>query len=482
MTLLHIWVFSLMALLSGWVIPKNWRLWFLLVTSLLALYWLQPSTPIRHLDFWFPTTSLALITFVWAVTCVKPLGESRATLIASLAVLGVLLAISLTRYLEPLCCLTPSRPPDLLRIAVFVGIGLALATIPFLLPRARLLPTFAILLILVLFVLLKSEPLSKSASAWLRTASGQPSELASTFDLPWLGFSFFAFRLIHVLRDHQAGKLPAYSLGEFITYAIFFPAVTAGPIDRSQRFMGDLRQFTMPAEEAGQLRPTASELITGGRRILVGLFKKFVIADSLALIALNGQNAAQINAAPWAWVLLYAYSLRIYFDFSGYTDIAIGLGNLMGFRLPENFDRPYTRSNLTAFWNSWHITLAQWFRAYFFNPVTRSLRSSRIRFPSWLVILIGQFSTMALIGLWHGITWNFFIWGAWHGLGLFIHNRWSGWTRPRMDGLEARPVARQALQLGGWFLTFQFVTLGWVWFALPNPELAWTVLKKLVGI
>ena len=116
-------------------------------------------------------------------------------------------------------------------------------------------------------------------------------------------------------------------------------------------------------------------------------------------------------ASPMA-VLLYAYAWRLYLDFSGYTDIAIGLGRLFGVRLPENFERPYLKPNLTTFWNSWHITLAQWFRAYFFNQLTRALRSRPRPLPAALIILIGQVGTMLLIGLWHGVTWNFVAWGA----------------------------------------------------------------------
>ena len=214
----------------------------------------------------------------------------------------------------------------------------------------------------------------------------------------------------------------------------------------------------------------------------MGQIKKFALADTLAMVALNETNAAQVSSTGWMWLLLYAYSLRIYLDFSGYTDIAIGLGSLVGLKLPENFDRPYFKTNLTTFWNSWHITLAQWFRAYFFNPVTRSLRSSARQIPAWLVIWITQVSTMALIGVWHGITWNFLIWGIWHGVGLFVHNRWLDWQRSHSMA-DLSSARRKKLDLVfGWFVTFQYVTLGWVWFALPSPHLAQQVLSRLFGL
>jgi len=482
MTLTHILVFTLLTLLIGWLFPKRWRLWFLLGSSLLSIYWLQPSTPIRNLDFWLPTTSLALTVFVWAVTRSKPPLDKRITTASGVFILGVFLLVALTRYAGPICCLTPTRPPPLTLVVVGLLFAAILAAIPYLLPANRAMPVIAIALILGLFVMLKSEPLARQSSVWLRRLTGQSIDLASSLNLPWLGFSYLAFRLLHVLRDYQMGRLPAYSLGEFATYAIFFPTYVAGPIDRAQRFIGDLRQSDSLDAEAGQSSKYNNNRIQGVWRILLGVFKKFVLADSLALFALSDQNAVQPNSTLWTWVLLYAYALRIYFDFSGYTDVAIGLGRLLDFKLPENFDKPYLKQNLTAFWNSWHMTLAQWFRAYFFNALTRALRTRPRQLPTWAIILVGQFSTMALIGLWHGITWNFFLWGAWHGMGLFVNNRYSDWARPRLSGLLGHPHLKKALGFAGWLLTFHFVTLGWVWFALSSPDLAWNVLIRLLGI
>ena len=263
---------------------------------------------------------------------------------------------------------------------------------------------------------------------------------------------------------------------KFFQTMIFFPAFTAGPIDRAERHLGD--DMALP-DMAGLAAP---RYVEGGTRIMVGIFKKFVVADSLAIFALNPTLAAQTDSALWTWVMLYGYAFRLFLDFSGYTDIAIGIGRLLGISLPENFDRPYLKPNLTAFWNSWHITLAQWFRAYFFNPLTRALRSRPRTPPIWAVILLGQFSTMALIGLWHGITWNFFIWGAWHGLGLFIHNRWSDWTRVRITGWAVTKPRQILLNLSGVLLTFHFVALGWVSFALATPEMSWRVIVTLFGV
>ena len=487
MTLTHILVFALVSLVVGWAVPSRWRGWVLLGASLLAVFWLQPSTPIRYLDFWFPTASILLTVITWAATRTPQAQPSRRGMVGAALVVGLILVVALLRYAGPACCLTPSRPPDIWRVLGVVAMAALLVAIPIRFPVSRrfLVPAI-IFLILGLFIILKSPAISRWASEWLRVSGGQSALLAAASDLPWLGFSYLAFRLLHVLRDYQGGKLPAYDFGEFVTYAIFYPSYTAGPIDRSQRFIGDLRSAT-PGKISEALKPVndparQEQFVQGGTRILVGLFKKFVVADGLALIALNSQNAVQVTSTLWMWVLLYAYALRIYFDFAGYTDIALGLARWVGIRLPENFDRPYLKQNLTAFWNSWHMTLAQWFRAYFFNPFTRYLRSRRLNIPTWVIIFIGQLSTMLLIGLWHGITWNYAAWGAWHGVGLFMHNRWSDWTRSRLSGIVERPQLRKVMAFGGWLLTFNYIALGWVFFALPSLELALDVFKSLFGI
>ena len=290
--------------------------------------------------------------------------------------------------------------------------------------------------------------------------------------LAWLGFSYVAFRLMHTILDRLAGRLPSVTLAEYANYVIFFPAITAGPIDRLERFVSGLN---------APLRLDADGWLDAGQRIFIGLFKKFVVADALAWIALNESFARDAQSVGWLWTLLYAYSLRIYFDFSGYTDIAIGLGRLLGIRLPENFDSPYLKPNLTQFWNSWHITLTQWFRSYFFNPLARALRSASKPVSPWMLILFSQVTTMVLIGLWHGVTMNYILWGLWHGCGLFIQNRWSEFARARYSQ-QALPVSLQrGVQFVGTFLTFNFVSLGWLFFALPTPESAWSAMLKLAG-
>ncbi|PKN90375.1 MAG: hypothetical protein CVU45_02910, partial [Chloroflexi bacterium HGW-Chloroflexi-7] len=419
--------------------------------------------------------TLALVALGWVLTSKPEERNRRLTLITGVLVIGTVLVIALTRFLGMTGIITPSRPPqtfDVLLVLLVVGAILFLSY-KFLKGRTALPYVVGIIILLVFFAALKLPVLTEWISGVLRLWSGQSRELASSLDLRWLGFSYIAFRLIHTLRDRQNGRLPAMMLDEYIIYMLFFPAISAGPIDRSERFIKDLRQPFIPSAD-----------VLGGasKRFVIGLLKKFVAADLLAMIALNAANAAQINSTGWAWILVYAYAFQIFFDFSGYTDIAISMGLLMGIKQPENFNAPYLKPNLTQFWNNWHMTLTQWFRAYFFNPLTRSLRSSKKPVPVWAVILITQLTTMTLIGLWHGITLNFVLWGLWHGLGIFIQNRWSDWTKPLSARIQQRPVLNKVVTIFTTLFTFQFVALGWVWFALPSMDLSLQVFGRLFGM
>jgi alginate O-acetyltransferase complex protein AlgI len=271
--------------------------------------------------------------------------------------------------------------------------------------------------------------------------------------------------------------LPVLSLREYITYVLFFPAIIAGPIDRAERFVPDLR--TLP-ELVG---PDAARFYRGFSRIVIGLLKKFIIADSLAQgLALTPASAAQATSSAALWLLLYGYAFRLYFDFGGYTDIAIGLGILFGVQLPENFRRPYQQTSLTAFWQSWHITLSNWVRFYVFSPLSRHLLRRKPRLSPTLIVLITQTITMVVIGLWHGISLNFFIWGLWHGVGLFVHKQWSNRTRHWYRAVQTQPWPRRLWSFAAWFLTFHYVVLGWVWFLLPDFNLALQTLARLFAL
>ncbi|MFN4294593.1 MAG: MBOAT family O-acyltransferase [Thermoflexales bacterium] len=448
----------------------------LFAASVLALYALQPAMPIRQMDFWLPTASLALTVIVWAATSSALATHQqldRAMLNDAALIGGIALGIAALRFVEPLSALiTRTSPPALLGVLVALAITALLAVVAgrIIGPRVAWTTALVIALAALLFVL-KYEPLTQAFAALLRVAQGQSAAQASALDVRWLGFSYICFRLIAALRERASGRLPAMSLREFVTYAVFAPALIAGPIDRPDRFLKDLRApfaFNWP------------DATEGARRIAIGAFKKFVLADWLALLALNEVNATQAQGAGWMWLLVYAYAWRIYFDFGGYTDIAIGVARIFGVRLPENFNRPYLKPNLTQFWNSWHMSLAQWFRAYYFNPLTRALRMRAWATPA--IIFVGQVTTMLLIGVWHGVTLNFALWGLWHGAGLFLHNRWADFAKARLTALQERPSLQRAMNVAGALLTFHFVALGWVWFALPDAALSLDVFRKLFGL
>jgi len=464
------------------------RVYLLLAFSIFAIYWFQPAVPLRSFDFWLPSITLALVVLTWFIISGRDTWHSSQNLIALIMIIGLTAIIDLSRYFLPEPFFTTAAPPRFILYFFFIIIlTIFISLINWLFRHFFWILSAVITLLILILIILKTPALSLQTSIFIRTLTNRSVENASFTDLRWLGFSYIAFRLIHVLRDKsrspqfalygserdkQAGRLPELALSEFATYVVFFPSLAAGPIDRAERFAQDLRKdFFL----------TQDETLLVGQRLAIGLFKKFVIADTLASIALNNLLATQVRATGWMWIIVYAYAFQIYFDFSGYTDIAIGMAHLVGIKLPENFAAPYLKPNLTQFWNSWHMTLTQWFRSYFFNPFNRWMRGFK-NIPLWTMIFVGQVSTMLLIGLWHGITLNFVVWGLWHGLGLFIQNRWSDFIRARYPNLGQNTRVHSALQIGGILLTFHFVALGWVFFALSEPSLSWQVFRKLFGM
>lgn len=282
-----------------------------------------------------------------------------------------------------------------------------------------------------------------------------------------LGISFFTFEFVHYLVDAHAGCLgtapadpqdrprwPA-RLQRFLLFALFFPTLLAGPIKRFQ-------QFGPPAAA-----PREPELAAGLYRILIGLGKKVLLADSLATIAVRLQQPELVSPSG-LWLATYAYAGQIYLDFSGYSDLAIGTALLFGYRVPENFDWPYRAHSLQEFWRRWHISLSSWIRDYLFIPLGGS-RRSRLRVAVNLLVV------MALCGLWHGPAWHFVAWGLWHGAGLGLSRLW----RERFPAPESPGPLRR---LGYRLLTFHFVCLGWVLFAAPTLRAAGNALGRLLGL
>ena len=511
MALSTILFFSVAALIYSTLLPARWRGWTLLIVSVVAIYAFQPALPIRYSAFILPTAMLLLIVVSWWLTRAPeendvvgarhalplqsapqnlqthPTFLTRDDLITLILIVAVVVGLSFMRFIDADYRIVASTPPAplsvIVALAVVAGVGavVVITSRRVILqtqqasPHRRLL-TIMILLIVAVFVVFKAEPLATELSRAMRFQTGQDTSLASFVDLGWVGFSYVAFRLIHTLRDRQTGILPALLLREYVTYVILFPAFTAGPIDRAERFVEDFRALPI-------LRGLdASRFALGATRITMGLFKKFVVADTLALgLALNPVSAAQVDSALGMWVLLYGYALRLFLDFSGYSDIAIGIGILYGITLPENFNRPYLQTTLTSFWQSWHITLSNWARFYVFSPLSRALLKRSPKPSPTLIVLTTQIATMVVIGLWHGITLNFLLWGLWHGIGLFIHKQWSDRTRKWYRSLTEKPSQKRIWTAFSWLVTFHYVVLGWIWFALPNVSQSLRAFGILLG-
>lgn len=277
-----------------------------------------------------------------------------------------------------------------------------------------------------------------------------------------LGISFMTFHAISLMMDALRGKLSdKVALPDALLYVAFFPQLIAGPILRASQFLPQLQRAPDPRR------------IDTGRALLlifVGLFKKVVIANTLAGVIVD-EVFANPGALSASQVLLgvYGYAAQIYCDFSGYTDIAIGCALLLGYRFPLNFNAPYTAASPQEFWHRWHISLSSWLRDYLYIPLGGSRKGSwRTRVNLMLTMLLG--------GLWHGAAWNFVLWGGWHGLLLVLHRQWDGFWQGRADGGWRQSrwwpwVAR--------LLLFHAVCFGWVLFRAESMESAQAVLGQL---
>ncbi len=274
-----------------------------------------------------------------------------------------------------------------------------------------------------------------------------------------IGISFYTFQVISYLVDVYRGEIaPERSLLGFAFYLSFFPQLVAGPIVRARDFLPQIR------------RPITFDLITlhtGTYLVLKGLFKKAVIADYLA------QYVDIVYSNPVGYsgfenlMAMYAYTLQIYCDFSGYSDMAIGLGLWMGFHLPENFRSPYQSGSITEFWRRWHISLSFWLRDYLYIAMGGNRKGVAKQYVFLML-------TMLIGGLWHGASWSFVVWGGAHGLGLMVHKWFVAQTPARWRESEVGLVL-------GWLLTFHFVAVLWVFFRNADFALALGSLWQIVA-
>ena len=306
--------------------------------------------------------------------------------------------------------------------------------------------------------------------------SGYSKSFAIPEILVPLGLSFFIFEFIHYIIDTYHGRTIPVSLLEFGVFSLFFPTLVAGPIKRFQPFINQLR-------ENKSFNPVF--LSIGLKRILIGLGKKVLLADTASMFALPLTNYS-INpnvSTVSLWLAVYAYAVKIYFDFSGYSDIAIGCAYLFGYEVPENFNRPYLSRNIGEFWKRWHMSLSSWLRDYLYMPVGKKLMLPIGKKHPFLLAAICQIVTMGVCGLWHGAYWNFLVWGLYHGAGLTTQKGYSDIiTKIKHNGIAGK------IKDGGIFgriistlVTFQFVCIGWVFFVL-NIKDSFRVLARLLGV
>ena len=275
-----------------------------------------------------------------------------------------------------------------------------------------------------------------------------------------VGISFFTFQALSYTIDVYRRRQDQVPLLDFAVFLAFFPQLVAGPIVRSSEF---LPQLYTPKDPRHIDATRAFGLIAGG------LFKKVVVANTLAGAIVDPVFASPSQfSALEVLVGIYGYAVQIYADFSGYTDIAIGVAILMGFEFPQNFNAPYAALSIQDFWRRWHMTLSRWLRDYLYIPLGGS-RDGRGNTYRNLMI------TMILGGLWHGAAWTFVLWGAFHG-GLLAFERWRGETSPVPAQTLATPAGRAASRI----ITFHLVCLGWVMFRADSMSRVGEILGRFL--
>ena len=291
----------------------------------------------------------------------------------------------------------------------------------------------------------------ENASAVREAAGGAALEWEQVV-LP-IGISFFTFeKLTYTIDVYRGVNKPLRSFWDFMLYIMLFPKMIAGPIVRFHEIAGQLtdrRAFD-----------TIDHKLAGLFRFGVGLGKKVLIANVLGLEAdrIFGLNPAEISA-PLAWLGAVAYTFQIYFDFSGYSDMAIGLGRIMGFQFPENFNNPYVSRSITEFWQRWHITLGRWMRDYLYIPLGGNrVTTGRLYANLWTVFILS--------GFWHGAAWNFIAWGAFHGLFLVLDRLFLLKIYKKIGVLSILP-------------TFLITVVGWVMFRAPSLSFGLEYIRQM---
>lgn len=272
-----------------------------------------------------------------------------------------------------------------------------------------------------------------------------------------LGISFFTFQAISYIIDVYRGEKAQRNICQLGLYIAMFPRITAGPIVR----------YSTVADQITERKVTVSSFSDGIMRFMIGFNKKMLISNAVMDVADKAFQMKEISVLM-AWLGALCYALQIYFDFSGYSDMAIGLGKMLGFRFPENFDYPYISKTITEFWRRWHISLGSWFRDYVYFPMGGSRVKTKRRLALNLMVV------WLLTGIWHGASWRFILWGAFYGVVLIfektngIPQRMEQWKKPAVIGYR--------------ILTLLLILFGWVLFRSTGMSKALMYLKSMFGL
>lgn len=279
-----------------------------------------------------------------------------------------------------------------------------------------------------------------------------------------LGISFFTFQQIAYLVDCYQNKTCKHDIQQYILFVSFFPQLIAGPIVQQKEMLPQFRD---------KIQGLASEnLVKGITVFTIGLFKKVIIADSLALIANPVFSMASQGISPVfieAWIACLAFTFQLYFDFSGYSDMAIGLGNIFGIKLPQNFNSPYKASNMIDFWKRWHITLSRFLKNYLYIPLGGNRKSQPRTY-------LNIFMTMGLGGLWHGAGWMFIVWGVMHSFYVLLNHLWIKYKIAFHLNLSSNLIWHKISVL----ITFVAVSISWVIFRADSMSSASVILRALI--
>ncbi|MCB0479361.1 MAG: MBOAT family protein [Crocinitomicaceae bacterium] len=267
-----------------------------------------------------------------------------------------------------------------------------------------------------------------------------------------LGISFFTFQQMSMLWDiYRSKEKTKIRLLDSALYVSFFPQLIAGPIVRYHDIIDQIKN-----------RVVQIDLINSGiKRFIYGLFKKVVIANTCAQIA-DDIMANNIHSIGWdgAWLGILAYTFQIFFDFSGYSDMAIGLGRIFGFRILENFNFPYISRSIQEFWRRWHISLSNWFKDYVYIPLGGNRKSKNRTYFNLILVFL-------LTGFWHGATWSFVFWGLFHGFFLII------------ERIGFKKILDRIPSIFSWVYTFLIVVIGWVFFRIEGIEVAFEYVSTM---